>query len=680
MTTEIEHLQKTVDYIRGLLSQQTDKRRDLRDYIYEQRRRTWDDFARASVDPDGYQEVLQIAQTEQRDVQRFERLEQQAGILAMLADDPYFARIDVCEDGDTEKIYIGRRSLMDEETSEVLICDWRADIASLFYDSPLGKTQYKGPYGAIDCKLLLRRQFSIRHGKLEYMFDSDIAIEDEVLQRELSRGADTKLKTIISTLQREQNAVVRDLSGDLVLVSGVAGSGKTSIALHRLAYLMYKFRDKLSAGQILIFSPSSVFNSYIADVLPDLGEDRAVQTSVYTYFRKRLHLKVESSSAQAERILSGQADIKKILYQGSEEFCGILERALQEAVSALCPRDLYYYDTCVRTAQELKQLYFETYRDYKPQIRLEKIKAGIEEYLETQLRRSRVKHYHEEITEGGAIGYDDGELEQAVGARWQRDKKNVLAQLDQMFGLDCRAIFERVSGSTGDLLYEDMLPIAYLGFLAGQIPTSPRIRHVVVDEAQEYPPILYKLLSGVFVNARFTILGDINQATLPYLNEIQQIGTYFQAPTKKYFELKKSYRSTAEINAFVSSLSDTDTDTAFFARHGQPVKTISKKDMAKTLDELSAFHSKAVICKNAAECKRVYAALHKQGSDVTLISGEDTLYPDSTVVIPSYLTKGLEFDAVIIADASDKNWASPAERKALYVSASRAMHALILCK
>lgn len=201
---EQQHLSQVLDYIRRQLGDYQQSGKDLRAYILEQRRRTWDDFARASENPDGYQEVLQIAQTEQRDVQRFERIEEQKKVLAMLADNPYFARLDVEEDGDVDTMYIGRRALVQEETSDLLVCDWRSDIAALFYESGLGKTQYSGPYGKIDCNLLLRRQFRIEQGKLLAWFDSDIAIEDDILQAQLGSDSDTKLKTMYPRFKRAE--------------------------------------------------------------------------------------------------------------------------------------------------------------------------------------------------------------------------------------------------------------------------------------------------------------------------------------------------------------------------------------------------------------------------------------------------------------------------------------------
>ena len=282
---EREHLAFVENYIKEKLSETGTDLSSLRDYIYEQRRRTWEDFARASEHPEqNLQELTQMAMTEQRDVGRYERLEKMQETLVRLADNPYFARLDIEEDGETDRIYVGRRSLIDEESSDILVCDWRSDIASVFYDSGLGKTSYNCPAGRVECNLKLKRQFVIRDGALQYMFDSDIAVEDDVLMHELGKDSDLKMKTVVSTIQCEQNEIIRNTSSDVCLVQGVAGSGKTSIALHRLAYLLYRYRDSLAAGNIIIFSPNRVFDAYIADVLPELGEDRVTQTSFHDLF------------------------------------------------------------------------------------------------------------------------------------------------------------------------------------------------------------------------------------------------------------------------------------------------------------------------------------------------------------------------------------------------------------
>lgn len=693
---EQQHLSQVLDYIRRQLGDYQQSGKDLRAYILEQRRRTWDDFARASENPDGYQEVLQIAQTEQRDVQRFERIEEQKKVLAMLADNPYFARLDVEEDGDVDTMYIGRRALVQEETSDLLVCDWRSDIAALFYESGLGKTQYSGPYGKIDCNLLLRRQFRIEQGKLLAWFDSDIAIEDDILQAQLGSDSDTKLKTIVSTIQKEQNAVIRNLTDRLVLVSGVAGSGKTSIALHRLAYLMYRLRGKLSSAEIIIFSPNNVFNSYIADVLPDLGEEKVIQTSMVEYFGRYLRGKtVLSATEQAERLLHHRTDPAEIVQKGSEEFRLHLQRFFEaHAAEYVRPQDLMYYDEVVYTQQQLYTLYFEECRAYKPAIRVRKILDGLEEYLETTFRGTRDKQYQLQVTENGAIAFTDEELQQEIEACWQSDKNRILQQARQMLQINVYRMYvqalEEISAPMAEqcrqlfaqnqVRYEDLFALCYLLFLCGSLPTCPKIKHVVVDEAQDYPPLVYRLMAQVFSGASHTVLGDLNQAFLPHFEQLKQIALCYEPISARYFELHKSYRSTIEINTYLSGIVSNGADMTFFARHGRPVQTVSCSQLEQVVKELAAFRSKAVVCKDEEECQCVYQRLKAAGISTTLLGSEDILYPDRTVVVASYLTKGLEFDAVVVADASEKNWATPMEKQAFYVGASRAMHALVLCR
>ena len=693
---EREHLAFVENYIKEKLSETGTDLSSLRDYIYEQRRRTWEDFARASEHPEqNLQELTQMAMTEQRDVGRYERLEKMQETLVRLADNPYFARLDIEEDGETDRIYVGRRSLIDEESSDILVCDWRSDIASVFYDSGLGKTSYNCPAGRVECNLKLKRQFVIRDGALQYMFDSDIAVEDDVLLHELGKDSDLKMKTVVSTIQCEQNEIIRNTSSDVCLVQGVAGSGKTSIALHRLAYLLYRYRDSLAAGNIIIFSPNRVFDAYIADVLPELGEDRVTQTSFHDLFSPFF----EKTSfgdfvSQAEDLFAERISPEEIVAKGGKALTDLLsERTRGLADEQISISDVMFYDEPVCGAEELKKIYFELYAKFSHDVRKEKILAGIGERLDTEFRNRRRSQYAFELTQDGIIDYSDEALEEAMGQRWAEERQKVLDSVCEMLDVSAEKIYlrcledlypEYAAGvaegiESGKLKYCDMFACAFVKALLGQIKIDVHIKHAVIDEAQDYPYVLYKTLSVVYPKCRFTVLGDLAQGAVRHYGSIGELSEVFAPRSVCFRELNKSYRSTVEINEFASRFCDNNSDYTFFERHGDPVTEIDRSDIGKILDENEKYRSKAVICRTLAECKSVYDKLRAQGRKLTLIGKEDVLYPERTAVVPSYLAKGLEFDLVVIADPLD-SWKSDAEKKALFVSASRALHKLYVLR
>ena len=693
---EKERLAFIEDYIRDRLAETGADLVSLRDYIYEQRHRTWEDFARASEHPEqNMQELTQMALTEQRDVGRYERLEKTQETLLRLADNPYFARLDIEEDGDTEKIYIGRRSLIDEANSDILVCDWRSDIASLFYDTGLGKKFYDCPAGRVECDLKLKRQFVIRDGELRYMFDSDIAVEDDVLLHELGKESNLKMKTVINTIQSEQNEIIRNTTSDVCLVQGVAGSGKTSIALHRLAYLLYKYRDTLAAGNIIIFSPNRVFDSYIADVLPELGEDRVSQMSFHDLFSPYFeNVCFGDFVSQAEELFAEKITPDEIVAKGGKALCEeIVANAEKIADSQIEISDVLFDGDVVCSADELRRIYFELYGGFAHDIRKEKILTGLGERLDSDFRNSRRSRYACELTDEGVVDYSEEALEEAVGQRWAEERKKVLDSVSDMLNIRAEKVYLSCVGKLfpqyaeeiaagiekGRLKYCDMFACALVKAVLGQIRINVHIKHAVIDEAQDYPYILYKALSVISPKCKFTVLGDLSQGAVRHYDSISDLAEIFEGRTVCFRELKKSYRSTVEINSFASQFCENDSDYSFFERHGDPVGEITRDDIGKVLDENGEYSSKAVICRTLKECKTVYDALKKQGRKLTLIGKEDILYPERTSVVPSYLAKGLEFDLVIIADPVE-SFRSEAEKRALFVSASRALHKLFVCR
>ena len=715
---------------------------DIRNQISEMRRRMWDDQMHGDYNAHDLFELTQITMTEQTEVNRYYDFQKRLKMLGKMRSSPYFARLDFIEEGskEEESIYIGYLSLIDG--ADVLVCDWRADISSMYYDSPLGKTSYKTQYGDINVDLTLRRQFKIKNSELEFMFDSDIAIDDSVLQEELGKTADLKLKTIITTIQKEQNAIIRDLSGDLLLVQGVAGSGKTSIALHRLAYLLYKHRNSLNSGNIIIFSPNGVFSSYIADVLPELGEDKVVQTDFYDFFDRLLFPESEEDklkkqkeaerededddetgaserykvdrvptqddlfyrnlTEQNEAVRRSPERFTSIKIKGSDDFSTFIEKYLEDYISNAAFHDVKFIGEVILTEKKLRKFFYEDFKGYNSEIRKNKILGRIIDYLENDdgFKDKKLSEFVSKFRKQAASAaqqFTEDEINEEKLRFWAANISRLTEEINGMFSVDAKELYFKALNEyspeeyektmatfkTGHLNFEDMLCIVYISLLTGKIPQQFKMNQVVVDEAQDYPPIIYKILAKLCYGARFTILGDVNQALTPHLESISEIERYIPAKNVRMFNLKKSYRSTVEINNFINQFKKDPIDAEYLDRHGDEPEFVKTDDLSASITEkITALRNKglfsnAVICKNEERAREIYGMIKNKGLDAKYIKNNSVIVPGKTYVLPVYLTKGLEFDGVIIPDKNEFSDSSE-EKQLLYVACSRALHKLTI--
>ena len=699
---EKEHLRFIVDKINEYLSKNTVTSSDLKSQIIAQRSRIWEDFSRGALNPaTEMQEVMQITQNEQNDTARFEKLQSQSERLARQKKNPYFARIDFAEGGgETEKFYIGQASFIDDDNSDVYICDWRADISSLFYNQGLGEVYYDSPIGRIYGNLSLRRQFKIENSELKYMFDSDIAIEDDILKDELGKSADLKLKTIVSTIQKEQNIIIREVNCDLLLVQGVAGSGKTSIALHRIAYLLYHLKNIVSSSNIIIFSPNNVWVSYIADVLPELGEERVTENGLYEFFSSFFEdWTVETYAENMERHLNfgyTEGELEKC----GAKFCDALkDYFLSQGQFKTQYTDIVFDGHLILTAEEFKKYYEVIFKNYTPTMRKNKIINIVIQDMENEYKEKYLEKYILDLqfNSGGSISFTDFEEKVERETEWRRCISSVTDLINGAFGSvnikqayltmikeylpECYDACEK-NFEQRKMNYEDLFPMTYLKVLRGDIRPFHKISQIVVDEAQEYPPIVYILLNRIFVGAKFTILGDISQKTIENGCDVKEIMNYFPGKKTKYYRLNRSYRSTKEINDYLKSIDVRDDNSIeYLDRHGSPVEFINNADVDKIVAVLKSFRSEkhfsnAVICRDFKDSELLYHKL-KNKVDIFLIGDNDSVIPGRDVIIPSYLVKGLEFDAVIVFDRRKefKN-----DDKLFYVSCSRALHKLVIAE
>ncbi len=636
-----------------------------------------------------------------------------------IAQSPYFARIDFREEGSEEKpYYIGTFNLIDEKYS-ILVYDWRAPVSGMFYDYDVGPASYLCPKGTVSGALTRKRQYKIADGKLVYMFDSSLKIDDEMLRQILGRSADSKMKAIVTSIQREQNRAIRNEGFQNLIVQGPAGSGKTSVALHRAAYLLYKHRDTVTEKNILILSPNAVFNDYISEVLPELGEENLLSATfeVFMLGTLRTDLKKERFCDMMEYLYAGksrpyyEARSNNMRFKSSEEFL-VHIKAYAEYAQAEGVRfaDLKFKDMLVLSAEEQKRLFQEDYAFLPLQRRLMKLSARIE-YLLKPLEAARKKEVSEALKEKTNI-LDRQELIFKSTAIVKSEFKEVRESAERLTAFDLlklyRAFFDRLAENADEsrradmeavraftfealdakkLYYEDQIALFYLQSAWGGVTKTAAVRFLIVDEAQDYTPLQLEILRLLFGHASLTLLGDPSQTIHPYMRAgaytNERLADIFPESSTLRLQLSKSYRSTLEITRFTRRILGEPLPEGAIERHGEEPVTLRFTDEAELRKHIvsdvhafadAGFSSIGILTRTKREADDVYAALRRKLPLKAVFSGDEE-YVRGAVVMPVYLSKGLEFDAVIVYNASKENY-TPDERLYLYTACTRALHAL----
>ncbi len=636
---------------------------------------------------------------------------------------PYFARMDFKEEGEekAEKCYIGISTLINEDF-DFLIYDWRAPISSMFYDYEIGDAYYKCPEGIVNGKITLKRQYKISHGKLHYMFDSSIKIDDEMLQDILSKSSDNKMKAIIATIQKEQNKAIRNEKYKNLIVQGPAGSGKTSVALHRIAYLLYKHRDSITSKNIVIFSPNNIFNDYISNVLPQLGEDNMLQTTFKDYMHKTLGDVVgkEDYWEMMEYIFGDKSKpfyhirIKGLKFKSSTEFVDLLKVYLKhlEKIS-MDFRDITLRGETIISSAEIQELFYKDYKSLPLKRKLEKLRQRILYLIEPYENRLVDKAVKEAEESGEHL--DKSEIVKVSKFKVGLEIKAIVNEVEEKtkFDLmDCyKAFYEDIESFLSmanikydkesireikrytlenlrakKINYEDQVALLFIKGTVGGIPKTEEVKYVIIDEAQDYSPLQYEIFNELFNKANKTILGDISQSINPYMN----VGSYnnvvniLKDHDTSIINLTKSYRSTAEITKFSRKILSEEIHDEYVERSGDWPKVIGLLNEEaineKIVEEVkihkdNGHNSIGIITKNAHEAQRVYNYL-KDRVDVKIIVNEDDEYINDVLVIPAYLAKGLEFDVVMIYNASELRYRDKEDRLLLYTACTRALHVL----
>ncbi|MFD2718598.1 HelD family protein [Hymenobacter monticola] len=590
--------------------------------------------------------------------------------LLKLLQSPYFGRIDFKPAGGVRvPVYIGVHSFVEERQRRGLIYDWRAPISSMFYDYELGEASYQTPSGPIQGRIDLKRQYKIQDGRLEFLIENGVNIHDEVLQRELAKSSDDKMKNIVATIQRDQNAVIRNEEASVMVIQGVAGSGKTSIALHRIAFLLYRFRDSISAKDILILSPNKVFADYISNVLPELGEEHIPETVMEELAADLLgnQFQFQTFFEQVSALLEqhNPAFIERIRFKSSFEFLSQLNKYL------LHVENNYFNASELRVGRTAvpRQLLLDKFKGYHRVPLLKRfplVSDDVRAYVRTAANRKLTNG--EKNTIGEAL------------TRMFRFNTVLDFYRDFYRWLGRPELFRYEHGQT--LEYADVFALVYLRIRLEGISAYDHVKHLLVDEMQDYTPVQYAVLSRVF-NCRKTILGDVNQMVNPYsASSAETIERVF--PQADVVRLNRSYRSTVEITKFAQRITP-NPDIIPLERHGQEpglMRCNGQGEEVETLKQLvanfktSGSNSLGVICKTPKQAEQVQQALEGQG--VQLLTEDSTHFKEGVILTTAHLAKGLEFDEVIVPFVSARNFKTEVDKSMLYVACTRAMHRLTL--
>lgn len=669
------------------------------------------------------------------------QLSQQLNKLLDLKEKPYFGRIDFIEDKQLEKeqIYIGTSSLMDQAEDHFIVYDWRAPIASMYYDYSPGPAAYDAIDEQVEGEMTLKRQYVIKQGELTGMFDTGLTIGDHLLQNVLGQFANTKMQSIVATIQREQNKIIRNEKSKFLIVQGVAGSGKTSAALQRVAYLLYRYREQLTADQMILFSPNPLFNSYVSRVLPDLGEENIKQMTFYHYVEQQLHtrFKIESPFEQLEvAFTEGQKDdwprLVGMGYKSSEHFQTRVDTFLTELLDeGLQFRNIRFRDQIVFDKQELAKYFYQFTNHTSIQLRLEKMTEWIllklkemeREFLKADWVQDEVElldkdDFQEVFTKmqeqsyDQSDGYHDSDVEayflkrkvinrqlQPLREKIKRyafvnTKRTYLRLFDQEDsgqGLTAEewkelAAFTKQNINENFLTWEDATPFLYFEKMIIGFEENRVIKHIILDEAQDYSTFQLRYLTHIYPNSRMTLLGDINQ-TIYYHGLTNNILADYTEDQTERITLLRSYRSTRPIVEFTSSFIENGEKIEPFNREGnKPIvyeldnPTIAEYKLYDAIDNYlnKKYRHIAVITKTIAEAKELAQLLAKSYQNVQLIDEETHTFKEGIHVIPVYLAKGIEFDGVIVYDASAHQYLNELERHILYTACTRAMHDLTL--
>lgn len=667
MSRGAEYLVYVTEKLKKCIRQISEMIQDVQKDIENMNEYYWQNYA--EMDEYGYemydnqQALLQQMKAKQDSQMTKQRLKR-------MIDSPFFGSLEFRYDGEREAeyFYIGTGNFAEERGNVPLIYDWRAPVSGLFYDYDRGKASYEAPAGLLTGEILSKWQYKIQDGKIQYEFESDIKIDDDILKQELGSNSDTKLKNIVCTIQREQNAIIRNTKDKILVIQGVAGSGKTSVALHRIAYLLYHDREHLKSSNILILSPNGVFTDYISHILPELGEEN-IQEMSFDLFAYRELKEVagdcEDHYHQIERKLYGESDDARYQWKQSAEYISAMEGFLV----GLEDRLLEFHDIKWRrydkTEGELLELFYEKFSGIPILSRMDTVMEYFIDEYETQQYIS-LREEERELLE-----------EQFMSMYVTRDIYEIYNWFLSENGFPELPDVEREKRVVP---YEDVFPLLYLKYrLREDRPVRGAIRQLVIDEMQDYSYLQYVILEQLFP-CNMTILGDRDQTVDCESQDVLSFLPKIFGRKIRKIEMKRSYRNTAPIAAYAGKIGGIS-DVEYIDRAGKEVVEISASSVQEVAEDIlekvhvgrEAYETAAVVTMTESEAKKIFGWLKGKRKDVSYVDRDSKVFRRGITVTTYYLAKGLEFDQVFLAGGDAGN---PLFKNFRYIGATRALHEL----
>ena len=576
---------------------------------------------------------------------------------------PYFGAIDFDSNEEGFLSYkIGLKGIKDGST--IYVVDWRAPFSELYYNYDVGYGEYFTGLNKVTGNIKSKKQYKIENGKIIFCIESDIKIDDQILQEVLAKTASEKMKNIVSTIQKEQNAIIRKETSNNLIVQGVAGSGKTSIALHRIAYLLYKHRKTLSSSSVLIISPNKFFSDYISNVLPELGEQNIAETVMDQILKEELNIKykIETKSEQVERLLGDQFAIKICEIKNSMQFCEDIEKFCNEYFDEIFnPTDIVYENFLICNKETLKEMFLNKYKNRPVYLKLNWIKDYVSykaQEFELKLNKSTLEKFF----------------------------KPMFGKLDiyEVYNEFLKRYYNLNFIKSAKIKFEDAIALLYIKQYIYGYTTFNNIKHLLIDEFQDYSPLNYKIINNMFPCVK-TILGDMSQDVSGSQTKILENFNKLDSRESELITLNKSYRSSYEITTFANKIINR-TNVDIVQRHGKNIQIVKYNNIQqkinyikRSIEEFKAENFKTIgILTKSIKLAQELNELLKDKLEYNYLTIDTTQFEDGVMLAPTFLVKGLEFDAVIVVDTNDENFNTEIDKQALYVACTRAMHELRL--
>lgn len=595
-----------------------------------------------------------------------------------MLDSPFFGRVDFCYDGDDEPeiFYIGIGNFAERPGELPLIYDWRSPVSGLFYDFDRGPASYLAPGGEMTGEICSKWQYKIRDGKMIYGFESDVKIDDDILKAELGNNGEVQLKNIIRTIQKEQNAIIRNTKDRILVIQGAAGSGKTSVALHRIAYLLYHDRQNLKSSNILILSPNGVFSDYISHILPELGEENIQEMSFDLFAYRKLQdtaADCEDRCDQIEREMRDPKAAERFALKQSQAFVDQMEGFALELEDELMNFSDVSYKSFVKSESEIITLFYDKFADIPLLSRMDAVAETFIDEIETLLNRDLPEEERIPLIEKFQKMYETMDFYVLYNRFLKKEGYQTLPR---------RPLEKR------KLRYEDVYPVLYLKYRLSRQAERSNIKHLVIDEMQDYSRLQYLIIRRMF-SCKMTILGDRAQTMADQQQDVLQFLPGIFGKDLRRIEMRKSYRNTVEIASYAANLIGV-TDPELFERHGMPVLKRDVTDLEAALREAvdtlfpdeKTYETAAVIVPDEKTAERAYLILREILAEkdfdcekrLSWLNRDSSSFKKGLTVTTFYLAKGLEFDQVFSIFPKDEK--REMMMQAQYIAATRALHEL----